>query len=193
MQLLLEELEDHAEQKRRKKQRERMERGEAVHVKLRPLKVNPDTHLERLFSKFQAAGVGCWDWLGCRDNNGYGKISFFRMARVATRVVYAVWFGPFDASMDVCHHCDNPTCVNPDHFFLGTAKDNIMDAANKLRMNNGEANGGAVLTEKIVVEARARYMPGIVTARILANEFGVKQKTLAAAIRGENWRHICEQ
>jgi HNH endonuclease len=76
----------------------------------------------------------CWTWEGSRHPQGYGTLSVGRKTVRAHRFSYELANGPFDASLDVCHHCDNPSCVRPDHLFLGTARDNMRDASRKGRV-----------------------------------------------------------
>ena len=76
---------------------------------------------------------GCWEWAMYRDSHGYGKLSYNGHAGLlAHRMSFLSFKGPI-GEFDVCHKCDNPPCINPDHLFLGTAKDNARDMMRKSR------------------------------------------------------------
>lgn len=77
-------------------------------------------------------GDGCWEWQRSRYPNGYGQL--VRLPeQYAHRIAYAEYYGPFDRSLQVLHHCDNPPCIRPDHLFLGTVRDNVQDRNSKGR------------------------------------------------------------
>ena len=82
----------------------------------------------------------CWEWIATKNRYGYGIITIGKVgmgksgkAFMAHRISYELTYGEFDKSLFVCHHCDNPSCVRPDHLFLGTQTDNMRDCANKGR------------------------------------------------------------
>lgn len=80
---------------------------------------------------------GCWLWTGsCTPTGNYG--SFWDRGKLerAHRWSYKHFHGPIESSDDVCHKCDNPPCVNPDHLFKGTRTDNILDSVKKGRWNH---------------------------------------------------------
>jgi len=137
----------------------------------------------------------CLIWPKGKTKYGYGEVSICGVQMMAHRLVYWIYCGPIPKGMRVLHKCDNPPCVNPKHLFLGTAKDNSMDAWNKGRLKPipprpGELNHNSVLSDKKVIEIRRRYAAGGVLQKELAAEFGVSQVTISSITRLKIWRHL---
>ena len=80
-------------------------------------------------------GNRCWLWHGTKDELGYGRISFRTQKFKAHRVSFEMHFGPIPDDMVICHACDNPSCVNPNHLFADTQQANMQDASRKGRLN----------------------------------------------------------
>ena len=90
--------------------------------------------IERFWPKVRKAdGDGCWEWQASRMPKGYGRLGISGVMVLAHRVSYELNIGPIQAGLFVLHKCDNPSCVRPDHLFLGTQADNVHDAKAKGR------------------------------------------------------------
>ena len=137
----------------------------------------------------------CWEWMGTiMIRGGYGQFQHMRNGirtrYRAHRVSWELHNGPIPKGLLVLHHCDNPPCVNPNHLFLGTPKDNTHDMIRKGRMPRGSARPRTKLTEDIVRDMRSKYANGGILGRELAEEYGVTQWAVFPILRGETWTHV---
>lgn len=91
----------------------------------------------RFWRRVAKSDGGCWLWKGSKDGGGYGTIATVRNGAPAKahRLSWEMRHGPIPAELEVCHKCDTPACVNPDHLFLGTHQENMRDCSAKGRVN----------------------------------------------------------
>ncbi len=139
----------------------------------------------------------CWVWTGAGVPKGYGHLSIGGHQGdmvYAHRASWEIHFGPIPEGLFVCHHCDNPRCVRPDHLFLGTPADNIDDMVRKGRQRgtslSGERHNRARLTENDVRQIRRAYASGQEGVSELARKFGVGISTIRHVVKRETWQHV---
>lgn len=134
----------------------------------------------------------CWLWTGTKRGNGYGSFRGNMGLVVAThRFSYEKYIGLIPNGCHVLHTCDNPSCVKPEHLFLGTHTDNMRDMWKKGRNTHvGEKNSRSILTEDKVIEMRKMYAMGGYSHAALGIIFGVARTTAAYALSGKSWGNI---
>lgn len=150
--------------------------------------------LIRFNRSFQIDSKGCWNWRLCRDKDGYGYFSGSGQTR-AHRFAYTAFRGSVPAGMYVCHTCDNPSCVNPDHLFLGTQADNKADCDRKGRGPLGETHGNSRLTVSAVRDILKNCRPlgahhSWWSVREFARKYGVDPCTVGDVLKRRTWRHV---
>lgn len=133
---------------------------------------------------------GCWLWGGTISNHGVGMFKLDGKYRQAYRIAYELFIGEIPEGMNVCHKCDNPGCVNPDHFFIGTTQDNVADRVAKGRSAIAEKNWNTKLTREQVLMIRNSDFSSHGSKSKLARELGVSQTALNYVLTGKNWRHL---
>lgn len=160
--------------------------------------VNEMDAVERFWGKVEKT-TGCWEWQSTKNAQGYGRFAL-TVSKVpprqkwhsAHRLVWEWENGPIPDGLIVCHTCDNPSCVNPAHLFLGTHKDNADDRDRKgrIRPPRGERNRHARLRASDVMYIRRLAARGSADHDELAKRFGVCRRTIGAVARGDTWRHL---
>lgn len=155
---------------------------------------------DRFWAKVEKTAT-CWLWTGAKYG-GYGRLNPGKHSGVplrAHRVSWELHYGPIPQGMVVCHRCDNPSCVRPDHLFLGSHEDNMLDAVRKGRTKKGrpapesgqpgELHHHAKLTNADVRAIRARRAAGEPIAT-LARDYGIHQTHVRSIVRRDCWKHI---
>jgi hypothetical protein len=128
----------------------------------------------------------CWIWRPGKNRQGYGKICIARQEYRAHRVAWELKFGKIPDGMLVLHKCDNPSCVNPGHLFLGNHQDNTNDCISKGRFRSRYIKRSLSLEK--AEEARRLYLSGKFKQRELAERFGVTFHHMHLILRGRYWR-----
>lgn len=147
-------------------------------------------HIKRFWEKVDKNGDGsCWIWIAGKTGHGYGALYINKDCKSygAHRVSWIIKNGSIPGGLFVCHKCDNPACVNPDHLFLGTLQDNVQDMISKSRKPKGEDSTSSKITWDIVNQIRKMYQTGNFKQRELGARFGLDQTQVGHIVSNEQW------
>lgn len=150
-----------------------------------------------LLDRFNAKWIGepnsgCWLWEGATVPKGYGLLgdqTKRRKHQYAHRASWELFKSEIPDGLFVLHKCDNPYCVNPDHLFLGTQKDNHDDMVSKGRNLRGSRRATSVLKEPQIPQIRSEYASGAFTLQQVADRYRVSEMAIHKIISGKTWRH----
>ncbi len=133
----------------------------------------------------------CWNWTKSVDGGGYGVIRESPVIHKTHRLSWFIAHGKIPKGLQVCHHCDNRRCVNPNHLFLGTYYDNMDDAIRKGRQPiiKGSGHLNAKLKEEDIPKIRHLYSVGVFQV-VLADRYGVGQDVISRIVNRKAWQHI---
>ena|SRR3990167_715446 len=162
------------------------------------LKTRRPSDIERFHASYAIHENGCWIWQRSvfrPPHLPYGQFKALRNGILkngsAHRWIYQHINGPLPENIFVCHTCDNPSCVNPDHLYAGTPKQNSHDRDSRGRGGalKGETNPAAKLTESDVIHMRRLFDSGVAVNEI-SKSTGVKHQHVSKIVRRQRWRHV---
>lgn len=133
--------------------------------------------------------TGCWLWIGKIDKDGYGGMSYNLVYDRAHRWSYQIYTGPILDDLYILHHCDTRSCVNPDHLYQGTPKNNSNDRVRRNRGAIGEAHGGSKLDSLQIKVIRSLQSSGIEQKEI-AKYFNVTPALINLIIKNKLWKNL---
>lgn len=155
---------------------------------------------KRFVSKFTPGTRDeCWEWHGELNERGYGRMKIAKKNKKAHRLSYEHFTGRSLGKLLCCHRCDNPSCVNPDHLFAGTHKDNVHDMIRKGRHNPGPHRPLFGPPKSLLVKPKfrklnahdanliRRFPDGYGRGAFLARWFGVTRQLICGVRKGRNW------
>jgi hypothetical protein len=136
----------------------------------------------RFWSKVRKT-EGCWIWTAYKNYRGYGQYSYYGRLTHAHRAAYRIVYGSIPEGCVICHRCDNPSCVRPDHLFAGTQLDNMRDMIKKGRRGKGAAK----ITREDARLIRTRHNSGE-TVHQLAESYNLHPTHISEIVRGLVWK-----
>ena len=156
---------------------------------------------ERFLTKVRKDDSGCHLWIRSKNPDGYGYFGIRRKTVRAHRFAWERANGPIPKGMFVCHSCDNPSCVNTEHLFLGTQKENMADAKKKGRTASGDRQGSRKHPEtrprgedhcrcKFTKEQVLFIRTSSISQKKLAKKFGVSKGAIEHIKNYDTWKHV---
>lgn len=141
----------------------------------------------QFWSKVQRADAdSCWLWTGSIASHGYGVFSVGRDRIRAHRFAWMTSRGPVPQGQDVCHSCDQPSCVNPSHLFVASHHDNLLDSVRKGRKR---VFGRQKLNAAAVLDIRSRAAAGELH-RSIAADHGIRRHSVSGIVHRKSWAHV---
>lgn len=151
--------------------------------------------LKRFWGKVKKT-ESCWEWTAALDVNGYGAFGIGKKVWKTHRVSFILANGPIPHLLDICHKCDNPKCVRPDHLFAGTHSENMQDMFKKNRQGarenrkRGVEFWSAKLDPEKVREIRSIRKHQGIGCRKLAKMFGVTKTAITELLKWRSWKDV---
>jgi len=146
---------------------------------------------QRIIDNSKPVDTGCWEWQKHKGEWGYGAIKVAKKVLLAHRASYAAFKGP-PGDLCVLHTCDNPGCVNPEHLWLGTNKDNVNDKVKKGRQSRisthctkpNDRRTNLTKEDVLAIRASSENQP------TLAKKYNITQSNVSMIINRVTWTHI---
>jgi len=152
-----------------------------------------EKQLRNFWKKVDKSG-DCWEWVGCKIKHGYGRFNVNAKLKLAHRVSWELKNGPITNGLFTLHKCDNPPCVNPDHLFLGTQKDNMHDAMKKGRHTYPDLRGEECYASKLkeidVLQIREIYSSGFYSMYKIGDIYKTCHSTICHITNRKTWKHL---
>jgi hypothetical protein len=145
---------------------------------------------KRLLKNMKIDKDGCWMWQKGKDKNGYGICGYKKKTVKAHRLIYFLVNGEIPNKKFVCHKCDNPSCINPDHLFIASPAENSKDMTNKKRQANGNQNWSSKLSIEDVLEIKRMRKEEKLSYLKISKRFKVSPHTIYAIIKKKIWKHV---
>jgi len=151
---------------------------------------------DRFLSKIEKKNNACWEWTSSRDKSGYGVFLYEGKVKFAHRISWILFVGEIGNKI-ICHKCDNRLCVNPQHLFIGTHKENAIDCSSKKRniaqtnpekIPKGENHGNSKLKNTIVLEIVEKS--STMTLEEVSQFYNLKKEYIRKILRGDIWSSV---